>query len=346
MFPFVAHMNFEAGTTGEFDSEVDTQSKLNIRHWAYLARHGARLELPYHGAYAMHIDLSGGTAAAYLQEDDLFDLTADQTLHIRFYVYAKGLVMATSDRFNIFALESAADTNEVAVGIINNAGEIQLICSETGATAVGAGSRQAYLEQGVWHCVELAVNIDAGGGNDGTVDFYVDGYQVGAQITGLDQAAIVHARLGVTGIDAGTTAGHLLFDSLVADDTRVFPVRHRFGEQQMAFKSGHLFLGRGELEQVTLMAGAATDNALILYDTDEANTSDPSNIIVPELRNAQGASDTVVYRVPKGQGWFERGCYASMSGTNPRALVMARRATQGIPALRSFVPSRKAHGVV
>lgn len=346
MFPYVAHMNFEAGGVAEFDSETDTESKLNVRHWSWLAGHGARLELPYHGAYAMHIDLSAGTAAAYLQENDLFDLSADATLHIRFYFYAKGLTMATSDRFNIFALESAADTNEVAVGVINNAGEIQLICSETGATAVGAGSRQTYLEQGVWHCVELSVNIDAGGGNDGTIDFFVDGQQVGAQITALDQGAIVHARFGVTGIDAGTTAGHLLFDSLVADDTRVFPMRSRFGEQQMAMKSGHLFLGRGELEQVTLMAGAATDNALILYDTDEANTNDASNIIVPELRNAQGASDTVTYNVPKGQGWFERGCYAALSGTNPRALVMARRATQGIPALRTFAPSRKSHGVV
>ncbi len=346
MFPYVADMNFEAGGVTEFDSEVDTQGKLNVRHWSWLAGHGARLELPYQGAYAMHIDLSGGTAAAYLQEDNLFDLAADATLHIGFWFYAKDLTMATSDRFNIFALESVADTNEVAVGVINNAGEIQLICAETGATAIGAGSRQTSLAQGVWHHIGLSVNIDAGGGNDGTIDFFVDGYQVGTQITALDQGAIVHARLGVTGIDAGTTTGHLLFDSLVADDTRVYPVRQRFSEQQMAFKSGHLFLGRGELEQVTLMAGAAADNALILYDTDEANTNDPSNIIVPELRNAQGASDTVVYKVPRGQGWFERGCYAVLSGTNPRALVMARRATQGIPALRSFAPSRQPHRVV
>jgi len=345
-FPFVSHKNFEAGSVAEWDSETDTESKLNVQHWSWLAGHGARLELPYHGAYAAHIDLSLGTADAYLQEDDDFDLSADGTLYIRLYLYAKGLTMAASDRFTIFALESAAGTNEVALSLYNNAGTIQLVASETGATAIGAGTRQAFFAQDIWHCVELSVNIDAGVGNDGTIDYFLDGYQVGTQITGLDQAAIVHARLGAIGIDAGTTSGHLLFDSLIADDTRVYPVRQRFSEQQMAFKSGHLFLGRGELEQVTLMAGAATDNALILYDTDEANTNDPSNIIVPELRNAQGASDTVVYKVPRGHGWFERGCYAALSGTNPRALVMVRRATQGIPALRSFMPSRRAHGVV
>ncbi len=344
-FPYVLEYNFEAGTTAEWDSEVDTESKLNIRHWSWLAQHGARLELPFQGAYAAHIDLSGGTAAAYLQENDGFDISLAGVLHIRFYVYAKGLTMAASDRFNIFALESVADTNEVAVSIYNNAGDIQLVCSETGATAPGVNTRQTSLVQNVWHCVEVSVTLDSGGGNDGTIDFYVDGYQVGAQIASLDQGAIVHARLGVTGLDAGTTAGHLLFDSVIADDTRVFPVRHRFSEQRMISKSGHVFLGQGQLTDIALMAGAAADNVLTIYDTDEANTSDATNLIIPELRNGI-ASETVVYPSAFGQCHFERGCYAVLSGTNPRAMFQLQKGVQGLPALRSFAAHRSTHGVV
>lgn len=343
-FPYIANQNFETGTTGQWDAETDTQSKLNVRHWRDLALHGARLELPFQGAYAAHVDLSLGTADAFLQENDLYDLAADGTLFLRLYFYAKGLVMAANDLFTVFTLQSSGPTDEAIIYLrAISATNIVIGAAENAAAAGGASSRECSLIQGEWHALELGVNIDAGVGNDGTLDFYVDGYQLGTQVTGLDQGAIVQARLGAIGIDAGTTAGHLLFDSVVADDTRVYPVRSRFSEQQMAFASAHLFLGQGQLQQVTLLAGAATDNSLILYDTDEANTNDPSNIIVPELRNAQGASDTVTYYVPEGQGYFERGCYAVLTGTNPRALVMARKAMQGLPALRSFAAHRRVY---
>jgi hypothetical protein len=342
-FPYIADQAFEAGTTAEFDSETDTDSKLNIVHYTTLARHGARLELPFRGAYCAHIDVSGGTADAFLQENDLYDLAADGTLYIRFYFYAKGLVMAASDRFTLFALQSAGPTDEVVVDVRNNAGVIELLAAETGAAAT---VRATPLVQDQWHCIELGVNLDAGGGNDGTVDFFVDGYQIGAQLGSLDQGAIIQARLGAIGIDAGTTAGHLLFDALVADDTRIFPARTRFGQQRLATKTGHLFLGPGEVQTVTLMAGSAADNALACYDTDEAIT-DATNLIVPELRNAQGAGDSVVYHVPMGQGYFQRGCYVVLTGTNPRALVAARRATDmGVGMVRSWVKDRARHGVV
>ena len=336
-FPYVADQNFEAGGVTEWTSETDTEAKLNVRHYTTLAQHGARLELPYHGAYCAHVDLSLGTADAYLQEDTAYDLAADGTLHIRFMFYAKGLVMAASDRFTIFTLQSAGPTDEVAVSVINSAGVIQLVAAETGATAVGSG-RVCDLVQGVWHTIELSVNIDAGGGNDGTVNFFVDGSQVGAQITALDQGAIIQARLGAIGIDAGTTAGHLLFDSVVADDTRVFQPTYRFGQTRTLTKSSHVYVGPGQLQSVTLMAGAATDNALICYDTDAANTA--ARIIVPELRNAQGASDTVTYHVPALAGYFQRGCYVALSGTNPRAQVTARQALNSVGNMRSFARDR------
>lgn len=346
VFPYIADQNFELGTAGEFTSETDTESKLSIAHYAQLARHGARIEVPYAGAYCAWIDLSLGTADAYVQEDTLYDLAADATLHIRFMFYAKGLVMAASDRFTILSLDSAGPVSEMTISILNNAGRMQFVAAETGATAVGSG-RVVDLIQDEWHALELSVNIDAGGGNDGTANFYVDGYQIGAQITGLDQAAIVQARFGAMGIDAGTTAGHLLFDAIIADDTRVYPPARRWGAERLATKSGHLFVGPGQLQRVTLMAGAATDNALICYDTDEADITRPGRIIIPELRNAQGASDTVTYDVPHDAGYFQRGCYVALSGTNPRAHITARRATEGsgVAGLRDYAARRPIVGV-
>jgi hypothetical protein len=344
-FPYVADQNFEAGGFTEFDSEVDTENKLAVLHYTTLAQHGARLELPYIGAYAAHITLAGGTADAYLQEDDLYDLAAAGILHLRFMVYVKGLVMAASDRFTIFSVQSAGPTDEMTVSILNDAGVLRWVAAETGATAVGSG-RTAPLVQDQWHTVELSLTVDSGAGNDGTAAFFLDGYPVGTPITALDQGAIIQARLGAIGIDAGTTAGHLLFDHVVADDTRVFPPGDRFGQSRLATKSSHLFVGPGQLQSVTLLAGAATDNALICYDTDEANTNAPSRMIVPELRNAQGASDTVTYHVSAGAGLFQRGCYVALSGTNPRAVITARQGLSSVGSLRSWVKNRPMHGPI
>ena len=340
-FPYVFEANLESGTNAEFTSEVDTENKLSIAHYAMLAKHPARLELPYSGAYAAYINLAGGTADAYLQEDTGFDLALAGVRALRLLFYAKGLTMAADDRFTILALQSAGPVDELTISVLNTAGRVRLVMAETGATAVASG-RSIDLIEGQWHTLEIVFTLDAGGGNDGTATFYVDGYQVGAAVTALDQAALIHARLGAIGIDAGTTAGHLLFDSLVVDDTRVFPVK-RFGQTRLMTKSGHAFIGPGALSSITLLPAAnAADAVLALYDTDEANTAAP--LIVPELRI--DVSESLTYTVPLAAGVFQRGCYAVLSGTNPRAFVTARRATDsGVGPIRSYVENRPAHGV-
>ena len=148
-FPWLFESTFEAGGVTEWTSETDTQNKLNVRHYRYLAKHGARLEVPFKGAYCAHIDLSGGTADAYLQEDTAFDLAADGTLFLRFMFYATGLTMAASDAFTIFTIQSAGPVDEISIRVQNVAGTIQLVCAETGATAIGASTRQTDLIQGL-----------------------------------------------------------------------------------------------------------------------------------------------------------------------------------------------------
>lgn len=90
-FPLDSDKQFETGDVSEFDSETDGNSVLNVRSYKWLAKHGAVLELPYRGAYCMHIDLSGADTNQYLQENDDFDVTAGNSLSFGFYFYFKDM---------------------------------------------------------------------------------------------------------------------------------------------------------------------------------------------------------------------------------------------------------------
>lgn len=317
-FPYLFESTFELGGVTEWTSETDVDAKLNVRSYVHLAKMPFVDFVPYEGAYAAHIDLSLGTNDAYLQEDTGFDTAANGDIAVRLYVWVGQLTMAASDRFTVFALQSGAGTDEATIGIINNAGTIQWVFAETGATALGAATRTTDVIQNAWHCLEMVCNIDAGGGNDGTLAAYVDGYQIGATITGLDQAVITQARMGAIGIDAGTTAGHLLFDAVVADDTRVGTLGSRFGAVRRVTKSGHVALGPGRLRAAALFAAAAGDT-LTLWDTDRADVTDQSRIIYGPIQNT-GVQDT--FRdFNKGMLYFTRGVYAELAGTTPRASI-------------------------
>lgn len=302
-FPFLKEENFESGGVTAWDSETDTNAKLNVRHYTALA---ARNLTPYRGAYACHIDLSLGTADAYLEETGDFDLAADATFGLRFRIYVTGLVTAASDIFTIFTLQSAGPINEVSMGIRNSAGTLQLWAGETGAT------RTTDLVQGKWHTIELSGNIDAGGGNDGDLNFFVDGEQVGAIISTLDQAAISQARIGAMDIDAGTTAGHIVIDDIVFDDLRVgYDGPNRFLPSQVFTQSGHLFIGPGSVDSAALLSTTA-GNTCHLWDTDTGNVT-----IAPRVVELAVAANTTA----GGPIRFLRGCYVALAGTNPRAQV-------------------------
>lgn len=331
VFPYLFQENFESGVLpGAFDSETDTQGKLTSAHYTRLGSSTVR-EVPVRGAYAAHIDLSPGTADAYLQE--ALAIAAAATRWVRFYVYAQDLVLAASDRFTIFSLLSGGTTQEVVVDIRNNAGQLEILSAETGAAAT---VRASPLSERAYHVVELAVTIDSGVGNDGTITFFLDGFQVGTAITALDQAAIDTLRFGVTGQDAGTTAGHLLLDELVIDDTRVFPFDGRYTLPRHLTLSSHVCVGSGMLEDVYLLDAGGSDARLELYDTDRADLS--AHLIMPAIILTSG------YRFGQSHmthiGTFQRGCYAVLSGTNPQAWVSLRHGAVSAGGVRDVARRR------
>ncbi len=329
---------YETADFTEWTSTVDTQPKMTVDHYIKMVNQLGKFSgvFPYKGAYAAHIDLSIGTTEAYM-ETTAVTAALGETIWVRFMFQAtSNLTMATSDRFTLLSVMSGAATEEATVGVINNAGTIQLICAETGAIAVGASSRVAEFSRDEWHTVEVGLTIDSGAAN-GTIQFWLDGYQQGTTITALTQAAITRMRLGATGIDAGTTAGHLFFDSVVQSTSHEPPSHARFAQTVILTKSGFVALGPGRIEAYALMPGGAADNHMTVHDLDRQGTafSLTDDMIGPELANDH-AYGTKKYDYDGVGGYFNRGVYVKLTGTSPRAAVVLAHAQVGLGVLRQY----------
>lgn len=310
-FPYTFFENFEDGTLGNFNSETDTGSALDFPHYTQLTR--TNDPTPYRGAHMLRVDLANvGGNTAYVQENDGFDLALDATLYIMFTLFVTDdLTMAASDLFQLFSMQSTGPVDEACVFIFNNAGSIELHANETASTT---GSISKALELGKWHTVELYVNLDAGGGNDGTLDCWLDGVQIGSQITALNQGAIVQARLGAMGTDAGTTAGRIFIDRIIADDERIRSMT-RWANHRELVDNEYFFLGQGDLANIHILSTSG-DEVVKVFNTDGKNETYTSGAInrtdpIIEL----GATSI---KSTSGNFHFTRGCYVEMSGTSPR----------------------------
>ena len=313
-FPFVFEGNFETGTIGGWDSKSDTGSLLDYPHISELARFPWSECAPYRGAYCLRVQM-GDTNDHTLLEGDI-DIAASVTRWFRFYLYLSPTFKDTTadDVFNIFELQQTNNTVEGAIGIRFTAAT-QLIEIGIGETAPTAYASQT-LQTNRWYCIELKAVCDSGVGNDGTLNLYIDGGASAASVTSLDQGTIGQGVLG-TQDTLSTTTGTILFDEFVMDDARIGPIQDRYPRHVLVTSSGHVALGRGVIDNVSLLSGGAADNVLSIYDTATAATTDSYKIVV-ELKNVT-SSDIVD---PAGMPvHFARGAYVVLTGTNPRAMV-------------------------
>lgn len=305
--PYLFECNFEDSTSSPFDSEVDTESKLSVEHYSTLAKLPFVDSVPYRGAYAALVDVSLGTADAYYQEDAGFDVAANTAAACRVAFWlSSNLVMAASDTFDLLLWQSAGPVNEFSMNIQNNAGVITLRAGDTG----GGTFRTSPITFNAWHIAELVINT--GTGVNATCTVYLDGYQLGAQITGITCGALTQARLGAMNIDAGTTRGRILFDQIVVDDTRVGNFSKRFDMTRLATKSGHVLLGPGSILEADLVQSVAVDETMSMWDTDIADTTDISRRVL----TFQAFRPIFV----------NRGLYVVLGGTNPLGVVKFRDA--------------------
>ncbi len=320
-FPYIFESNFEEGnlTTGWDSETTDTNNNLNVRHYSQLAREDTTAVgaiAPFQGAYCMEIKMGGETAAHQLIEGDL-DAADGGTVWARFYLFVGKDVVATADDiFNIFEFNSAAAV-ERAVSL--------RITAATGLVEIGIGKvagtvwATSTLQKGRWYCVEAKEVVATGG--TGTGDLFVDGALV-ASITTLTDIANTTGSLGTKNV-LSTTSGHLFFDAFVFDDLQIGPILDRYPETRLLTKTAHLFVGEGEILNVTLLVGAGTNNVLKIYDTDSAYVLGDQNLVA-ELENLTSSEPPIdLADVPL---CVKRGAYVVLSGTNPRALVHIGRA--------------------
>lgn len=344
-FPYLSEATFDLGTLAgtHFDVETDTENRLDFPHYSQLLI--PNQTMPFRGAYCMRVTLlnDGSPADAYVQETGSWDLAATNSIFFRVVFWVSpDITMANTDEFAILQLWSGASTVEGGAYInYTTANGLRLGIGETSASSFKP------LTTGVWHQLELKFVIDAGGGNDGTIDAWLDGASF-TQVTGLDQGAITSGVLGVLSQDAGTTTGTILFDSIVADDTRVYPISQRFAETRLITSSEQLFVGSGVIERISLLSGAATDNRLQVFDTDvgvavNATTGEPTGDatnLVEDLKNT--ANSQVVDREMPLK--VARGAYIALSGTNPRALAKIKFCSSySVAGMRNQALDRRPH---
>jgi hypothetical protein len=317
-FPYLVNEDFSTGTLGDFDTETDTAGIIDFPHYRTLARWGLA---PFQGAYCMRALLTGGTTSGYVIETGGYDVAADGSIFTSFmFLLGHDFTMADTDKLMLHDLESTLNTtSEIACGLIRDGANINFWFSETAAAAAqtftlgtlaGAGDPMSCKNR--WFHVELAVVLDDGGTNDGTINAYINGKEVGSQITGLDQAAIVNGRLGAIGPDAGTK-GTILFDRVIADDARIYPPKERFPVIVNLTESRHVFVGPGDIASAALLTVGAS-NVMRLWDTDVANIDDEQGFKT-EL-------NVDVHLAVEGPLHFDRGCYVQLSGTAPRGQVI------------------------
>lgn len=311
-FPWIFHSNFESGSNAEWDSETDTGSKLDFPHYSQLAMVPCA-PAPFRGAYCMRIDLSSGDTNDHTLTEGDIDIADAGTAYFRFYLFVSSNFTATADDvFNIFELQQAGGTVEMALSM--------QVTAATNLLEIGFGDGAAapafvtYPARGRWCCIELLATVSTGG--SGVATLFLDGTQVQTTTTLTQAAAVGQGVLG-TQNTLSTTTGILYLDQFVMDDARIYPISVRFPHEVMLTKSSHVFVGAGTVENVSLLSGAGTDNVLSIFDTDVANTNDAGNVRV-ELKNT--ANNELVD--PAGTpAYCQRGCYVALSGTNPRALV-------------------------
>ena len=319
-FPYTTIENFELGTLGHFDAETDTNSGMDFPHYTELARFPG-LAMPYRGAYCARINLAtASTAGAWVQETGSWDLTAgtnDIYIRLKFWL-SKDAAMADADVFSLIELWSATNTAEACVGIkYTTAAGWEIGIGNAALPSVLRG-----LSLGEWHDIEFFVTTEVAGTS--TLDAWFDGTAM-TQVTGL---TIANITSGIVGANPGAaftpTAGTLLIDQVIGhvDGARIGSGGKRFPQQVLMEKGGHVFVGSGIIDNVSLLSGGAADNVLQVWDTDRADTTNGTMKL--EMKNLT-PSETPVdpAGVPIS---VTKGCYISLAGTNPRAMVSVYRA--------------------
>lgn len=320
-FPYVFESNFERGDNSDWDSENDNENIIDFPHYTELARFGLT---PYSGAYCMRaVMAASGTADAVVIEGDL-NVAVGATRQVSFWCYLGSDLLDNTvvDVINIFELQSASNNIETRVGInVPVGGPLNFRLS------VAAGSNNgAALEADHWYLLEIDVTLDSGGSNDGTLTLYVtrDDQPISSSsnylaIDTLDQDEVLRGVLGIQN-RKDTTSGTVLFDDFVFDEgSRTQREIHRWSKTRRLTQSGHIFVGPGKIDNVTLVTRGTGDQSLRLWDTDRARVPVFGSPLV-EMHQV-GTTDSEIIDPAGVPIRVSKGAYIEMTGSDPSAIM-------------------------
>ena len=315
-YPFLIDETFDDGTRGNFDAETDGGSALDFPHYKELSRFGLS---PWRGTHALRASLSGANDA-YIEEQTAIVGQSPISLWFPLLV-AADFTIDDGDRVNVLEVRSTDSVPEAFVAVRRTGANYELVVGD--GVTVQRNYGTITRSNSRWYQIELTVNRTAG-----TIDWYVDGGQVGSQITALSIDPLTTLRVGAP---AGTSAGDsgtLLIGGLVADDLRIFPRLRFAAETVWVTRDITAYLGNGTIDSVNFTS-TGTDGVLTILDVDvfESSIATFSREPIIYLRNTEANAQVPGQNLPVS---FQRGVYVQLAGTNPQAWISLKDGGSGI----------------
>lgn len=320
-FPYFIESTWDAGTLDSFDSTTDVGSILSFPHYKELSRFGLA---PWRGSHAMRVVING-VNTAYVQAAAFAQAT--QSIWLPICVH-DDFTLNDGDNLQIFAFYSAGTTRGGTLSIRRSGSNYQFV-----ANAASGGPEAVFTfakDKTVYYQLELSLNSA-----NGTLDFFVNGGQVGSQLTGLTLVTPLFARMGALNTAAGQS-GILLFGGVISDDLRVFPRKRFPDDTDWVTHDRQAFIGSGTVDNAQL-TGTSTDGVLSILDTNifESGITDFSREPIIYTRNTIANAQVPNYQVPVV---FHRGLYIQLTGTNPQAWIsLKQHGTQVVMSYANYV---------
>ena len=308
-FPWILESNFEQGSNAEWTSETDTGNLLDFPHYSVLSNQ-ITAPIPYRGAYCARI-LAGDTNDHTLTSTTIA-IADEGTAFFRWYMWIGTEFTATADdTFNIFELQTAGAVIEQSVSL--------RVTAATNLLEIGVGdgvvaTSFVSFPRGRWVNVEVQAKISTTAA--GLITLFLNEVSVVA-LTSLTQSAAVGKGVLGTQDTLATTTGGIYLDQFIMDDARIYGLPIRYPESLLMTKTGHAFVGAGQILNASLLSGAAQNNVLQIFDTDQNNTLHSGRMKL-ELKNVVSSDIVDPAGVPVD---VQRGCYVVLTGTNPRAMI-------------------------
>ena len=277
-WPWLFQANHELGTNAEYDTEVDTGSKLDFPHYSKLAsQYTWSAAVPWKGAYCMRVEQSG-TNAAFVAITQAIAVATSSWARFQFCVGEGWTATAGTTSTITFFRWLTAGTTSIGMSVGFRFGRIDATSLElgVGVSLPSTFATPTNFQTNFWHSVEVNALVNTTSSTaDGSVYVYLDGVLAASATSTAMASVFQQVRLGIlSGAAAGSIpaglSGTFLFDDFIMDNTRLGPALNRFSETKMMTKSGHVFVGSGRLDDLMLIAQAVTTSEVNLYDTDQA----------------------------------------------------------------------------